>query len=308
VTRGRSRGLWSVLALVGAIAGVLPVAAQDATPTLPADGVLIVPLIRARVEQLPAAPAAALLGRFSLAAGGEVATQMLDGPLVLFSESGSVTVQVEGPAALSPASSIGTPAATSPVTAGEPLTLAQGDVLTVPDGTGHALRIDGSEAVSVIGVAVLPGEIRSPLPGMELTLLSAGVANGLPAGPDDVAMSRVTYGAGATRPKHGHPGPELLHVESGQLSLVVDTGEATYRPASSGDVIPTALTGPAMVAPIGEGVPLAAGSSLFVQPGLVGIAPNDATGNTVFVLCTIFPVAGGAPATPVALDGGQISG
>jgi hypothetical protein len=63
-----------------------------------------------------------------------------------------------------------------------------------------------------------------------------------------------------------------------------------------------------MVAPIGEGVPLAAGSSLFVQPGLVGIAPNDATGNTVFVLCTIFPVAGGAPATPVALDGGQISG
>jgi len=307
VTRRSVCGGWLIIAVMGLLASVLPVAAQEATPAQPADGVLIVPLIRARVEQLPAAPAAALLGRFSLAAGAEVATQTLDGPMVLLDETGSVTVLVDCPASLSPAASIGTPTAVSPVTAGSPLTLAPGDVLTVPAGTTHSLRNDGSEAVSLLGVTVLPGEIRNPLPGAELAPLSAGVAHGLPAGPVDVSMSRVTYAPGATRPKHGHPGPELLCVESGQLSLVVDTGEATYGPVGPSAVTPAALTGPATEAPIGQGVPLPAGSALFVQPGLVDIAPNDATGNTVFVLCTIFPVAGGAPATPVVLDGGQIS-
>jgi len=294
------RGFWSIIALVGVIATAMPVAAQEATPALPVDGVLIVPLIRARLEQLPAAPAMALLGRFSLVGGGQVATQTLDGPLVLLDETGAVTVQVDGPASLAAAGTIGTPAVTAPVTAGSPLTLAPGDVLTVPAGTGHSITNAGGEVASLIGVAVLPGEIRNPLPGTDLTLLSAGEAKGLPAGPVDVAMSRVTYAPGATRPKHGHPGPELLYVESGQLSLVVDSGEGLYGPALSGDATPAALTGPATVAPVGQGVSLPAGSSLFVQPGLVGIAPNVAPGNTVFVLCTLFPVAVGAPATPVA--------
>jgi hypothetical protein len=162
----------SVLAVVllgGFAVGGLSVAIAAQPPTEELEGVTFEPLGFGTAEELPAAPAFLQIFRVTLDPGASIPAEAGD-PIVvlLYVESGSLTIQIEAPLQVTRATTIeafATPGAVEEgadlgpeeVAAGTEVTLEAGDsvVLGALAGAGE-LRNDGDEPVVGLGALVAP--------------------------------------------------------------------------------------------------------------------------------------------------------
>lgn len=165
----------SVLAVVllgGFAVGRLSVAiaAQEATP--PAEeleGVTFEPLGFGTAEELPAAPADLQLFRVTLDPGASIPAEGGNPTVVLlYVESGSLTIQIEAPLQVTRAATIeafATPGAVEEgadlgpeeVAAGTEVTLEAGDSVVLQANVAGELRNDGDEPVVGLGALVAVG-------------------------------------------------------------------------------------------------------------------------------------------------------
>jgi quercetin dioxygenase-like cupin family protein len=146
-----------------------PVAiAQEATPAgVRIGGVTFAPVAVAPGLDLPS-PGDLFVGRASLEPGGVVPIEERDPALgILLVESGTLTVQLEGPmtvtrgagsgAAVAAAQAAGDLAAlTEEVPAGQAVTLAAGDAAYIPANVAGQIRNEGREPAVRLAILVLP--------------------------------------------------------------------------------------------------------------------------------------------------------
>ena len=154
----------SVLAVVllgGFAVGGLCVAIAAQPPTEELEGVTFEPLGFGTAEELPAAPAFLQLFRVTLDPGASIPAEAGD-PIVvlLYVESGSLTIQIEAPLQVTRAATIeafATPGAVEEVAAGTEVTLEAGDSVVLGELAGAGeLRNDGDEPVVGLGALVAP--------------------------------------------------------------------------------------------------------------------------------------------------------
>ena len=278
MTRSAGRIL-VVVAVVAAVAAASPGSAargaQDGAragePAALPEGVTVAPLLVEPLTALPPAPAYVGLARLTYQPGAAVASQGVAGTTLLYVESGSIVAEVGGAVVTGAAGPVGTAAASPAAGGGTPV--AAGRPIVVPADTPFATRNDGSGPADVLQVRVSASAAPPPLAaGVLFYRLASGVATALPAAPVQVGLGRVTLDAGASTALAPVPGPVLIVVEFGTLSLVTPGSEAT----------------------------LSLGGTAFIQGGTESAARNAGAGPLVLLVLAVFPAAEGDGATPAA--------
>ena len=217
------------------------------------------PVLRQRIESLPAAPAFIALARFSYAVGAFFPTSAGAGPVTIRILGGQLTFHVDKEVTLT-SGGPGNPPTKLP--AGSDFTVAPGDQLLIPGDVPHTARSDGPGEAATMGVAIFrePPVLDFP-PGISFDPLALGMAASLPTGPVDLELDRVQLTAGAADEAATRTGPGLVHVEAGELQLRVEQGDvAVVRPV----VGPPAAPEPV---PPGGVTTLATGSAVILQAG-----------------------------------------
>ena len=161
-----------VVVLLGVLAlHAQPVAiAQEATSAgVEIGGVTFTPVALATGIDLPS-PGDLFVGRASLGPGGVVPIAASDPALgILLVESGTLTVQVQGPMMVTRGTSVGAVMATAQATgdfralmeavaAGQAVTLAAGDAAYIPAHVAGEIRNEGQEPAVRLAILVLPSE------------------------------------------------------------------------------------------------------------------------------------------------------
>ena len=161
-----------VVMLLGIVAAWRqPVAsAQEATPTsVKLGGVTFEPVALATSIALPS-PGDLLVARAALDPGGVVPIEKGDPALgILLVESGTLTLQLEGPMTVTRGAGLGEAMATAQATgdgsalmesvpAGQALTLAAGDAAYIPARVAGEIRNEGQERAVRLAFLVLPPE------------------------------------------------------------------------------------------------------------------------------------------------------
>jgi quercetin dioxygenase-like cupin family protein len=148
-----------------------PVAiAQEATPAgIEIGGVTFEPVALAMGLDLPS-PGDLVVARAALDPGGVVPIEERDPALgILLVESGTLTVQIEGPMTVTRGAGLGAAMATAkatgefsalmePVPAGQAVTLAAGDAAYIPANVAGEIRNEGQEPAVRLAILVLPPE------------------------------------------------------------------------------------------------------------------------------------------------------
>ena len=161
-----------VIVLLGVLAlPARPVAiAQEATPAgVKIGGVTFEPVALATGIDLPS-PGDLIVARAALDPGGVVSIERNDPALgILLVESGTLTVQLEGPMTVTrgagPGQAMATAEATGDVSAlmeavptGQAVTLAAGDAAYIPANVAGEIRNEGQERAVRLAILVLPSE------------------------------------------------------------------------------------------------------------------------------------------------------
>jgi quercetin dioxygenase-like cupin family protein len=144
--------------------------AQEATPAgVEIGGVTLEPVALAMGINFPS-PGALLVARAALDPGGVVPIEERDPALgILMVESGTLTVQLEGPMTVTRGASLGEAMATAEATgdvsalmesipAGEAVTLEVGDAASIPANVAGEIRNEGQERAVRLAILVLPPE------------------------------------------------------------------------------------------------------------------------------------------------------
>jgi quercetin dioxygenase-like cupin family protein len=144
--------------------------AQEATPAgVEIGGVTFQPVALALGIDFPS-PGALLLARAALDPGGVVPIEERDPALgILLVESGTLTLQVEGPMTVTRGTGLGAAMATAEATgdvnalmetvpAGQAVTLAAGDAAYIPAHVAGEIRNEGRERAVRLAILVLPAE------------------------------------------------------------------------------------------------------------------------------------------------------
>ena len=162
----------TIVVLLGVLARhAQPVAiAQEATPAaVKIAGVTFAPVALATGIALPS-PGDLLVARAALDPGGVVPIEQGDPALgILLVESGTLTVQVEGPMTVTRGAGVGEATATAEATgdvralmasvpAGQAVTLAAGDAAYIPAHVAGEIRNEGPERAVRLAILVLPPE------------------------------------------------------------------------------------------------------------------------------------------------------
>jgi len=86
--------------------------------------------------------------------------------------------------------------------------------------------------LALLGVTPAVAQEATPAAG---ELLPELLGHGVPAAAPgfDLSLYRVTFGAGAVVPPHGHPGATFIYVESGTMAYTPLQGEAWLKRAGS---------------------------------------------------------------------------
>jgi len=160
-----------VMLLGGLATPAQPVAiAQEATPAaVKIAGVTFEPVALATGIDLPS-PGDLFVARAALDPGGVVPIEQGDPALgILLVESGTLTVQLEGPMTVTRGASLGEAMATADATggvsalmesvpAGQAVTLAAGDAAYIPANVAGEIRNEGQEPAVRLAFLVLPPE------------------------------------------------------------------------------------------------------------------------------------------------------
>jgi quercetin dioxygenase-like cupin family protein len=174
---GLMRRLAVVLSLIAVtLLGVLALhtqrvaIAQEATPTgVEIGAVTFEPVALATDIELPS-PGDLFVARAALEPGGVVPIEETDPALgILLVESGTLTVQLDGPMTVTRGAGLGEAMATAQatgefrtvmesVTAGQAVTLAAGDAAYIPAHVAGEIRNEGQERAVRLAILVLPPE------------------------------------------------------------------------------------------------------------------------------------------------------
>ncbi len=192
-------------------------------------------LIDMRVESLPFAPAYIGFGRFNMKAGATHGPIASNDVHLIRMTAGALTVEATGKALMTHGwiGTTGKANPPKPVPSG-PFTLGVGDQLLIPNGTVVKMRTLGSTPVSFLGVAIYtvrstpgPYDTWAHTPdffdGISRIDMSGSVARELPEGPAVIETDLGIMGPGRFLPKHYHPGPELIDVESGVFNVYMSS-------------------------------------------------------------------------------------
>jgi quercetin dioxygenase-like cupin family protein len=165
----------SVVVLLGILAqhGPPVTIAQEATPTgVTIGAVTFQPVAFAPGLAMPS-PGDLFVGRAVLEPGGVVPIQATDPALgILLVESGTLTVQVEGPMTVTRGTGLGKAMATAQasgdvgalleaVPAGQAVTLAAGDAAYIPAHVAGQIRNEGQVRAERLAILVLPSGTRT---------------------------------------------------------------------------------------------------------------------------------------------------
>lgn len=245
-------------------------------PPLP--GVSLHTLIEARVDHVPAAPAFVGLGRFTMRPGGNIPVTRVPALQVLRLTSGSLTILPEGKVVVTRGGiGPGVPAPTF-----RPSNLHAGDQMVIPEGTALGVRNQGVHPAVFLCVSIFV--IRSSsgtqtswtvgkpssdsFDGLPRQVLSGGVILALPSGAADIQVDRSVIEPRATIPRHTHPGPELVAVESGALTIFA---------AHPNQMTVTLPDGRGELVPFDSPITLPRGAKALVQAGIYQHGENRGT-------------------------------
>jgi len=199
----------------------------------------------ARITELvlPPPPVVIDLARLLYAPGADGPSHALSGPLLLVVESGSLTAHLAGSGQLVHADR------TAEAAEGT-LSLRVGDNLVLPAATPAAFHNGGDVPVIALVAGVFPAvAVASGLgrigparwadawsPGATVQPLVGGWMLDLPSGPSTVALRRMSLRPGDGVPLTA-PGPAILAVETGALTLVADQGMVWRQPPDGPDTL-----------------------------------------------------------------------
>ena len=209
-------------------------------------------------------------------------------------EEGVLTVRAGGPVAVHHSGGIGGPA--TPGAAAE-FRLGAGDALAVPTGTAIELRNDGETPAAALVAGVFASGGNWGWTGPDTNPwqpLGLGMPDAV-SGPATAMLERVTIGPGATA-AGAVPGPEVIVVEAGALTLGVEQGQADTYPAA---YMRSHAAGPGQErVDDGSTARLASGDAVLVHAGARRTLRNAGGEPLVLLILTIVP-RGAVTGTPV---------
>jgi uncharacterized membrane protein YdfJ with MMPL/SSD domain len=282
-----------------------PISAPGEIPDI--EGVTIQPMAIVVLEQNPlvpqGAPAFIGLGQFTLQPGHRSQLAPSASLNVVVVQDGTVGMVLSQPAGVIRAANLGNPEAMEGVAPGAPLTLQPGDQLLLAPGVGGELLSEsGGTFMAVTMFVVRPDAAPATtnwiggdgsldvFNGIQRRVLGGAVASDIPSGPVTIFLERFVAAPNAYLQRHTHPGPELIAIESGTLTVF-----------ASPETTLTSIDGSLADVPFDTPVALGAGSSGMVQGNAVHRARNESGSEAVFFSARITD-ATRSPFLPVAVQ------
>jgi uncharacterized membrane protein YdfJ with MMPL/SSD domain len=192
-------------------------------------------MINMPVAALPWAPAYIGFGRFTMKAGSTHGPTVSNDIHLISLSSGALRIQLTGKATMTHGW-IGNTGKANPVQPAPsgPFTLNVGDQLLIPNGTAAKMTAMGSAPVAFYGVAIYtvrstPGPFTTWAPtrdffdGISRIDMAGSVAERMPTGAAVIETDLGVMGPYRFLPKHYHPGPELIDVESGVFNVYMSS-------------------------------------------------------------------------------------
>lgn len=286
---GRSFSLAAVLVsialVLSALSVAIPASAQEATPAASpqaspgatpqagqtTESATLTPLIDFALNDFPPAPVSIRLLRITLAPGASSPLHIHPGPEFDLVESGTLTAVPDGDATVV---RDGEEAAV----AAEGESLAAGQLVVFPAGTGMSLINDGDEDLVLLSAVFHPVSEDVPsttypdgdpaadaFAGVSFTVLGDGIVQEFPQGGATVTLDRVTAQPGATLP--ASDGSALYSAVAGNFSIAVESGDVQVSRTADPGLRPNA-------APEQE-FSLAPGDGAFFPSGVTTISRTD---------------------------------
>jgi uncharacterized membrane protein YdfJ with MMPL/SSD domain len=229
-------------------------------------GVFLENTIDVWADEVPHSPGYFGFARFNFPAGADHQLKVTPTFQVYRVNTGSLKIQASGPVKLWRNADFGDRDKGQDIAAGTEVTLAPGDQLTVPPQTG--VRLQAEQATDMIAAVIfhvrpgirpqttwLDGEPTSdPFQGIERDVIGGGIGSNFPRGEANIKLDLSRTEAGARFPRHLHPGPELIVVESGTLTIF-----------SSPEMVMTGADGRVKEGPYDTPIPLEPGAKAVVQ-------------------------------------------
>ena len=229
-------------------------------------GVFLENTIDVWADEVPHSPGYFGFARFNFPSGADHQLKVTPTFQVYRVNTGSLTIEASGPVKLWRNADFGERDKGQDIAAGTEVTLAPGDQLTVPPQTG--VRLQADEATEMIVAVIfhvrpgieeqttwLDGEPTSdPFQGIPRDVIGGGLGSNFPRGEANIKLDLSRTEAGARFPRHLHPGPELIVVESGTLTIF-----------SSPEMVMTGADGRVKEGPFDTPIPLEPGAKAVVQ-------------------------------------------
>lgn len=184
------------------------------------------------VDSVPYNPAYFGFARFQFAAGTNQPLTNAPALQVYLIQSGSLTVQAGGPISLTRAADFGQRDKAQAISDGSAVTLQPGDQLVVPPQTDVTLSTSDApvDMLAAVIFQIRPGlqtqdswtegaPSSDPFVGIPRDVIGGGVGQTFPTGPANIKIDLASTAPGAWFPRHLHPGPELIVVQSGTLTI-----------------------------------------------------------------------------------------
>ncbi|MBA2776286.1 MAG: cupin domain-containing protein [Chloroflexia bacterium] len=290
-----------IAGLLGASLLLAPAAyAQDATPAAspeaspvaePVDEqepATISELFSYELDEFPTAPVSVRLLRITLQPGASSPMHTHPGPEFGLVESGTLTVDSDGDADLVPA---GEAPVTGPLT-GE--TLAPGDLVVFPSGTGMNLVNNGEEDLVLLSAVFHPVSEDVPstrytdgdpepgaFDGVSFQVLGDGIIQSFDDGSATITLEEIVAPAGTDLPDSS--GAAMYSLIEGSFAFAVQAGDVQVSRTASPGLRPNA-------APQQE-FSLAAGDAAFFPAGVAPSPRTDQSADLSLLRLTAEPVA-----------------
>lgn len=219
--------------------------------------------------QLPAAPVYMRLLRINMQPGAKSPLHTHPGPEFWRVETGTITVQVGGPATVERSGSEGGPE--TPAT-NEDFDVTRGDRVTFPGGTPLTFTNNTAEEVRILAAVILPAADTAPpgvtyvegqpaveaFAGIRSDILGDGKLGRLPDAPHRITIDRLTLPVGGDLPAEENP--ILISVVQPGFNFELNSGRA--------QITRTAEPGPQPDASAGSRFELDRGDAVFFPFGM----------------------------------------
>ena len=205
---------------------------SHSTATNPTPGVYLKNIISVWADKVPYNPAYFGFARFSFASGTDRELKPEPAFQIYRIETGSLTVQAGRPVTMWRKADFGRRHKDQTIPAGTAVTLAAGDQLVVQQETPLRLRVSGAPVQMIVATSfhVRPGTgtqdtwlegqpTTDPFQGIPRDVIGGGLGSTFPKGAAHIVLDLADTKPTARFPRHMHPGPELIVIKSGTLTI-----------------------------------------------------------------------------------------